>query len=133
MRAVLEPRCAKCKELKIMEDFYTDKRKKNGLYSWCKSCCALFAKGIPKIQRRKELLKYSYGMTLEEYDRRVVEQCGRCFICFDACELVVDHNHTTGQTRDLLCLRCNTALGMTRERLDVLTNMIQYLESHNGA
>lgn len=40
------------------------------------------------------------------------EQGGRCAICIEERELVVDHNHTTDVARGLLCHRCNILLGM---------------------
>ena len=45
--------------------------------------------------------------------------------------LVVDHNHTTGQVRGLLCHSCNVALGAVKEQEDILMACISYLKSYN--
>lgn len=46
--------------------------------------------------------------------------------------LCVDHNHTTGDVRGLLCRRCNMVIGNVEESKELLTTLIDYLEVHNG-
>lgn len=80
-----------------------------------------------------QLLANRYGMTLDEYRDRVDAQGGRCAICGDEPErgrLHVDHNHTTGAVRDLLCRPCNHALGNAKDDPNRLRVMIAYLERH---
>lgn len=67
---------------------------------------------------RKAWLKKKYQMTPEEYDARFISQQGCCALCkvlYDARtwsrRLAVDHDHTTGRIRGLLCGRCNRRLG----------------------
>jgi hypothetical protein len=43
----------------------------------------------------------------------------------------VDHNHKTGQIRDLLCIRCNTTLGMLEEDEDLIFSMLEYIKRHS--
>lgn len=38
--------CAKCKELKDIDEFYNDKARKRGKYKYCISCCKSKAKGV---------------------------------------------------------------------------------------
>ena len=45
----------------------------------------------------------------------------------------VDHCHNTGAVRGLLCIRCNSVLGMARDRIEVLEAAITYLNSHTTA
>jgi len=78
-----------------------------------------------KVQRAKR--KHKYGITPEQYDELVVSQTGRCRICEEGVELVIDHDHTTGRVRGLLCGTCNSGLGMFRDRPDILQKAIQYL------
>jgi hypothetical protein len=77
-----------------------------------------------------------YGMTAEEYRRRVDAQRGRCAICGDEPEnggrLHVDHNHESGAVRDLLCRACNQGLGHAKEDPARLRAMIAYLKRHGS-
>ncbi len=71
-------------------------------------------------------LKSLYGLTPEDYNRMLVEQGGHCAACERTPDnekhgvLHVDHDHTTGAVRGLLCHRCNTAYGLIAENLDGL-------------
>lgn len=61
-----------------------------------------------------------------------------CAICHDVIEdaagkgqtLHVDHDHETGQARELLCRHCNTALGLFKDSPDVLLRAVSYLAKH---
>jgi len=44
--------------------------------------------------------------------------------------LVVDHCHSTGKVRGLLCSNCNRGIGMLQERVDILQNAIDYLKEN---
>ena len=46
--------------------------------------------------------------------------------------LNIDHNHNTGKVRGLLCSRCNFVLGNVGEDVNILNNMILYLNIHNN-
>ena len=43
-------------------------------------------------------------------------------------ELSIDHCHTTGRVRGLLCGNCNRALGLVHEEIERLKALIRYLE-----
>jgi len=65
-------------------------------------------------------IKTNFGLTLEEYTAKLKAQGHRCAICHTHADdltqkLAVDHCHTTGKVRDLLCKDCNTAIGLLRE------------------
>ena len=58
----------------------------------------------------------NYKLTVEQYDAILKEQGGVCYLCHCAepvkgRRLSVDHDHTTGEIRGLLCSRCNPILG----------------------
>lgn len=74
-------------------------------------------------------LKAKYGMTIEDYNTMHARQDGRCAICGTSEEkLVVDHNHKTGQVRELLCHLCNAMIGCAREDIAILTSAVAYLQ-----
>lgn len=75
------------------------------------------------------LRQKTYGVTPAQYDEMFAAQGGVCAICgeAEARALGVDHNHATGQNRALLCTRCNTGLGLFRERPDLLAAASKYL------
>lgn len=63
----------------------------------------------------KHIVK-KYGITTHDYNRLFDEQGGKCAICERhqtgiVKRLFIDHDHTTGKVRGLLCNRCNTAVG----------------------
>lgn len=84
-----------------------------------------------------------YGLTMEDYENLWKSQQGKCanpacgasFPLHDPTPkrrndriLHVDHNHTTGEVRGLLCLRCNTALGQVDDDPARLQGLIDYLK-----
>jgi hypothetical protein len=85
-------------------------------------------------------LRHDYGITLEEYTRLLDKQKGLCAICGKPPKggsptnqrLHVDHNHTTGKVRGLLCKNCNTAIGFLGEDLSRIEASIRYLRSEGS-
>jgi hypothetical protein len=87
---------------------------------------------------RNKILLNKYGITLEEYNSMLEKQEHKCAICGDhesntrwgkTVKLAVDHDHTTGKVRGLLCQRCNTTLGRYKDSKTVWINFQRYLES----
>jgi hypothetical protein len=68
-----------------------------------------------KRRARNQYLMRKYGVTVDEYDELLAAQGGVCAICGrpprDDISLHLDHDHTTGERRGLLCFKCNNALG----------------------
>jgi hypothetical protein len=81
-------------------------------------------------------LKRDYNLTSEEYSALLEEQQGVCAICCQADstgkQLSVDHDHTTGKVRGLLCSGCNLALGSVKENITILENMMAYIRKHEN-
>lgn len=61
-------------------------------------------------------------------------QNGRCLICGEGSRrLEIDHCHTTGRVRGLLCIYCNTGLGRFKDNPALLARAIAYLTDHSSA
>ena len=94
-----------------------------------------------KERRRRGHLR-RYGITVEDYEEMLEAQGGVCAICAKhewakskgkVVRLSVDHNHTTGAVRSLICRRCNVAVGVMENDGDYLVDRVRaYLEDHNG-
>lgn len=85
-----------------------------------------------RLYDRKKWYRVKYGITIEEYNRLFEEQKGCCSICGThqtelAKGLAVDHCHNTSKVRGLLCIHCNLLLGYAKDRLDILSSAIRYL------
>lgn len=82
---------------------------------------------------RNTALKGSYGITLQEWEALYEAQGGKCAICKHEedtdryANLSVDHCHTAGHVRGLLCNNCNRALGMFKDDPTVLDAAAAYL------
>ena len=84
-----------------------------------------------RIFGRKAALKRRYKISVADVDRMVEEQAGKCKICGKECKLHVDHNHTTGRVRAMLCLQCNVKLH-TLENIEFRTVAEAYLAEYLG-
>jgi glycerol-3-phosphate dehydrogenase len=79
-------------------------------------------------------LRRKYGVTQERYEELLTAQEGRCAICRTddpddiGLEWNVDHCHTTGRVRGLLCRRCNGGLGWFKDNPEALRAAADYVE-----
>jgi hypothetical protein len=106
----------------------------------CRQCEKAARKPPKKIKRTKKIkkkekvarLKKKYGLSLEVHTIMSFIQDKKCAICKEVPSggLVVDHSHTTGKVRALLCSKCNLALGMFKDSPDLLRAAVRYLERH---
>jgi hypothetical protein len=83
----------------------------------------------------KHHLKSQFGISVETFESMRLLQGGKCAICKTkpTKRLHVDHDHDTGVVRSLLCMPCNTGLGMFRENPDRLDVAADYLRRWSGA
>jgi formate dehydrogenase maturation protein FdhE len=84
-----------------------------------------------KVVERRFHLKKNFWMTLLEYQKMFDAQNGVCAICGSPPgkkSLAVDHCHSTGLIRGLLCSMCNRSLGGFRDSQELLASAIRYLE-----
>lgn len=108
---------------------------RDGLHPYCKDCRAVRrrdhyvrdAEGI-KARQIVNARKYRYGLTDKQYRDLLDAQDGRCAICGDVMAPPhVDHCHTSGTVRGLLCNNCNKALGHLKDDPTRLLAAADYL------
>ena len=126
--------CSRCKIEKDETNFQKRKDRPIGLRPWCRDC----QRNIDREDRKTDNGKRKYrnsnwkqkgiNITYEEYKEKYVRLGGCCEICKEQLpSLCVDHNHTTGQIRGLLCTPCNLAIEHLKESTNILMNAIDYL------
>lgn len=73
-------------------------------------------KSLVDLNGRIGNLRRRWGLTIEQYDAMLDAQGGVCAICGthnqNKRRFAVDHDHSIGTIRGLLCVLCNTSLGM---------------------
>jgi hypothetical protein len=145
--------CTTCGEQKPLSEFAKDSYKADGVRPYCKSCGVEYtmrweaehrdqrnayrrANHQPSDVcdvRRGYWLKREYGLTPEDYTAMLEEQEHRCAICGKersderSRRLVVDHCHDTDMVRGLLCDMCNLALGLFRDRPELMQRAAAYV------
>lgn len=132
--------CPQCKQFKAEEE-YGVRSVKNSLgvphlKSWCRQCERTAPKPKQsKEYRRKHHLKWRYGISHEDYVQMLSDQGGGCAVCGTteigdqrASHFHVDHCHTSGKVRGLLCMGCNAAIGSAGDDPSRLRALADYLE-----
>lgn len=119
--------CTKCNEEKPLDEYYS-RSGRDTKFNHCKTCHYHMnrARRCPDKVREYQW-KYNYGITRADYDRMLAEQGGTCRTCDADDRLVVDHCHTTGVVRGILCDDCNVSLGKLKDNPKTLQNLIDYL------
>lgn len=147
-------RCTCCALEKSHEDFYRDRNRRDGLRGKCKACVAKdnakwYQNGGKEIakanqrrriatdpdfraRRRDRMLRAKFGITLADFRELLALQDDLCAICRTAPERPdlwhVDHDHTTGHIRGILCGSCNRGLGYFRDDITRLNQATEYLD-----
>lgn len=91
------------------------------------------------IEKRKQRYKGYRQSINERYKKEQVIKAGRdrpheCEICGEAeVRICFDHCHETGLFRGWLCVRCNSTLGLVRDKVNILEKLIEYLKKFRGA
>ena len=84
-----------------------------------------------KEQSRDYHYRKKYNISTEIYNKMYDNQNGKCDICYkNFNRLAVDHNHTTGLVRGLLCYKCNVGIGLLQDNINILKNSVLYLEKY---
>lgn len=86
-----------------------------------------------KRSSKKSKLKAAYGITPEDLSRMMEEQRGLCGVCEGHMSApCVDHCHTSGRVRMLLCRSCNLALGMFKDSAKICFLAASYLQKFSS-
>lgn len=133
-------KCNRCKNELDASKFHRNKANKDGLNNRCAKCTVEYnneryhKNDNLKIYQRayakanKTRLK-KYGITVSQYEQMLENQNNSCAICLKSFgQVYVDHCHATGKVRGLLCLKCNTGIGLLEDSVENLKNAISYLE-----
>lgn len=97
---------------------------------YCSDDCA-HAKAVDKY------LKRTYGISSIDFKQLKENSNLKCSICGSdgfvlnknsVFKLAIDHDHSTGKVRGLLCHNCNRALGLFKDSIENLKSAISYLE-----
>lgn len=99
--------------------------------------CRRQSKKIAQENARNNRAQRVYGLEDGDYAKLYAASGGRCYICGGkgSGKLAIDHNHTTGEVRGLLCTRCNYHLlgriGKDSPEIlrEIMTKAIDYLEN----
>lgn len=131
--------CCVCKQTLSIDNFYKDRQNKDGYQSRCKNCNKSYYNRNPEQYKkagRDRELKRKFGIDLKIYREMHEEQEGKCWICSSeekvAGTLSVDHDHSTGSVRKLLCTHCNTGLGLFKDNPGLLRAAAKYVEEHSA-
>lgn len=114
--------------------------------TFCDSCLSTGEKWTPR--NRNKFLKNKYNLTVFQYKNLFKSQGGTCACCKSKLDItavqvvrsgrrsgtepVVDHCHTTGKVRGILCFSCNITLGHAKDNIKILESMIEYLQQNKG-
>jgi hypothetical protein len=135
-------RCSICVKHKPIEVFTPMGGKRVGnRTSTCTPCRTAYnrkrreanPKRIYEIERRSKM-KQQYDITIDNYDAMLTAQNGGCAICGDEKPggrtryFAVDHCHTTGVVRGLLCTKCNRGLGLFNDDTVRIERAVNYLK-----
>jgi len=133
-------KCSTCKKILSLDQFFSNINNRDRKSTECKRCSTESVtrrRQENKDEYRNTWLQRVYGINLDSYNILFENQKGCCAICNVHQSqlnksLFVDHDHSTGQVRGLLCTRCNTGIGMLNDDIDVLDSGIEYLKKYNN-
>lgn len=114
--------CSICNKLKprTEDNFHRAAIRADGLSGYCKLCAN-------DLRRRSK-----YGLSKEQVDDLVKRQNNGCAICGKTNPQHIDHCHTTGSVRGLLCEGCNHAIGLLKDNPKLCRSAAAYLEHWMG-
>lgn len=132
-------KCSKCKVEKLLEDFSKHKNEKYGRHHYCRLCNSIQKKNTYNYTIAKnKFISNKYKINMEIVENMYLNQNKCCKICGVHKEkvtkfggLYIDHCHKTGKVRGLLCVKCNTLIGVASDKISILNKAIEYLNMFN--
>ncbi len=137
--------CTKCKEVRDLSCYRSrGGSQKHLLNSWCNNCRKKdhksWVKNNPdKVRQYRAKDPWTlkkrcnrHNISVENFWSLYEDQDGTCPICEDpikAEDSAIDHNHSTGEVRGILCKTCNRALGLLKDDPKVLGRAKKYLKT----
>lgn len=112
-------------------------------HSYCKQCRKEYVNSRYNEEvRRDQNLWSNYRISLEDYNLMLFQQGGVCAICKQPETVIdpytkkpkalgVDHNHQTGENRELLCHACNQLVGWIEKDREKTKKVLKYLKRHD--
>jgi hypothetical protein len=131
--------CPKCKVEKPVTMFWRQAASRDGLQNRCKTCFYEWRREADKrymdsgqhaSRQREGHYRRNYGLSLAEVDAMARDQKNRCLLCGRGPgkrSLHLDHDHSTGRIRGLLCYGCNRAIGHFRDDPDLMLRAALYV------
>lgn len=135
--------CSDCGRFRPLDAFHNSKRKSRTSKGWmaCAECRnkrqrqRYASDEGSRIKSALRHIKNTYGLTASEFLAMMRRQRNLCGSCGDDMgkgrNRHIDHCHTTGRVRELLCNRCNSALGLLKEDPARMRALLTYLERHS--
>ena len=89
------------------------------------------------LDRWDAIIRRTYGITLDDYYKILKDQGGGCKLCGrtedqEGRKLAIDHCHTSGNIRGILCANCNQALGLLYDSTSTMQRAIEYIKYANA-
>ena len=129
-------KCTSCLVVKPVSEFHHRTRRGGAPIPRCKDCTAAYMRARTQTDAfREQRYQKKYGVTLAWYEETLAAQGGVCAICQRpetgagrSERLNIDHCHTTGKARGLLCFHCNSAIGHLQDNTEWMARAITYVQ-----
>lgn len=135
--------CTKCREIKAVAEFRVTGAK---VRSTCRPCDAAQSAewrernpgyGTDYMRRVRDERGYArrarFGLTPADVRAMLEAQHGRCGICDESVTpegINIDHCHSTGRIRAILCRSCNLGLGFFKDDPARMERAAEYIREH---
>lgn len=124
-------KCSKCNIEKTLDNFV-----RNKYNHWCKDCRYEWNRNNYKskhpLENKFMNAKRNYNINRDKFDGLMnKKECSICKIKFkELKDIKIDHCHDSGIVRSVLCIKCNTLLGLINEDLNLLCEVSKYIEKY---